>query len=99
MNILHAHYAPEEPGLFFWTETSGNTAPTPTRGRIARNPKPKPHPYSAPPDFQGENHTITLNLPSVRGIPLPSPQLIHAWDIETDDPVLAPFTISGIIIP
>ncbi|MGC1375261.1 MAG: DEAD/DEAH box helicase [Anaerolineales bacterium] len=99
MNILHAHYSPEEPGLTFWTETADVAAPKAQRGRAAENPKPRRHPFSIAPDFPGEKRKIALRLPSERGIPLPSPQLVHDWDIETGNPSLAPFVVNGIFLP
>jgi SNF2 family DNA or RNA helicase len=98
MKILHAHYSPNEPGLFFWAETS-DAAPTPSRGRAAQNPKPKAHPYCVAPDFSGEKRRVTLQLPAVRGIPLPSPQLVHHWEMDTENPALAPFVLDGIFLP
>ena len=100
MNIIHAHYSPHDPGLFFWVETPDATEPSPSRGRSAQNPRPKKHPFcDAPNNLPGEKRTITLRLPTVRGIPLPSPQLIHHWDINTENPTLAPFFIDGILVP
>ena len=99
MNILHAHYSPDKPGLFFWAETSDISTPTPTRGRSVQHPKPKPHPYSLIPSLPGENRSITLQLPAVRNIPLPSPQLVHPWDITIDQPILAPFEIPALFSP
>ncbi|MBN1305712.1 MAG: DEAD/DEAH box helicase [Anaerolineales bacterium] len=32
-------------------------------------------------------------------MPLPSPQLAHNWDIDTDSPLLAPFLVDGIHCP
>jgi SNF2 family DNA or RNA helicase len=98
MNILHAHYSPESPGLLFWEETSEGTAPISARGRSAQNPKPKPHPFCVAPDLPGEKRTVTLRLPTVRGIPLPSPQLIHSWNIDSENPSLAPFQVDGIFL-
>ncbi|PWH12670.1 MAG: ATP-dependent helicase [Anaerolineae bacterium] len=70
---------------------------------MAENPKPRPHPFSAAPALQqvqgGEKRRITLRLPAVRGIPLPSPQLIHDWELDTDNPSLAPFVVNGIFCP
>ena len=97
MNILHAHFQP--PGVAFWTESSEVNQPVPQRGRIAQNPKPKPHPFATLPNLQGEKRTITLRLPTVRGVPLPSPGLIHNWDIATENPALAPFLVDGIWLP
>lgn len=99
MQILHAHYIPDHPGLFFWAETSDVPAPTPARGRTAQNPKSKSHPFGTRPEFPGEKRTITLQLPAVRGIPLPSPHLVHNWEIGTEKPALAPFLVDGIFLP
>jgi SNF2 family DNA or RNA helicase len=35
----------------------------------------------------------------VHGIPLPSPQLVHNWEIDTEKPALAPFLVDGIFLP
>ncbi len=99
MNILHAHYSPDEPGLTFWAEAAEAAAPKPQRGRIAGNPKSRPHPFSVAPDFPGEKRKMALQLPAVKGVPLPSPQLVHNWEIETENPALAPFVVDGIFCP
>lgn len=107
MQVLHAHYSPAEPGLTFWVETTDTPAPKPQRGRVAENPRPKPHPFSVAPILaacqgvsqDGEKRRIVLQLPTVRGIPLPSPQLVHNWELETDNPSLAPFVVDGIFCP
>jgi hypothetical protein len=92
MNILHSHYQPLQEhgklgGVIFWTETSDAPQPEPQRGRTAKPPKPKEHPFAAPPNLDGEKRTLALRLPAVKGIPLPSPGLIHNWDIVTDEPI------------
>jgi superfamily II DNA or RNA helicase len=97
MNILHAHFQP--PGVIFWEERSDAPQPAKQRGRIAQNPKAKAHPFSAPPNLDGEKRTFTLRLPAVQGVPLPSPGLIHNWDIATENPALAPFFVDGIWLP
>ncbi len=99
MNIIHAHYSPAEPGLFFWAETPDATVLTPSRGRVAKNPKPKDHPFCVVPNLPGERRKLTLRLPAVRGIPLPSPMLVHNWEIDTENPALAPFLVDGIFLP
>lgn len=100
MNILHAHCSPDDLGLFFWAEASEVAEPSPSRGRTTINPKPKMHPFCVAPDnLPGDKRTITLRLPTVRGIPLPSPQLIHHWDIDIENPKLAPFLVNGIFFP
>ena len=98
MKILHAHYSMGEPGLIFWVESSDGPPPNPSRGRTSKTPKSKPHPYSQKPGINGESRTIFLHLPSVKGIPLPSPQLIHPWNIDSENAVLAPYDIEGIFL-
>jgi SNF2 family DNA or RNA helicase len=104
MNILHAHYqlpqASNEPGgILFWMETSD--VPAPKSGRNAK--KFKPHPFCTDTDtlkyllhVEGVRKTVTLRLPAVRGISLPSPQLIHNWDLDSKNPKLLSFLINGI---
>ncbi|HPH98619.1 MAG TPA: DEAD/DEAH box helicase [Anaerolineaceae bacterium] len=99
MQILHAHFSPELSGLVFWVESPDCPAPKPQRGRVAENPKPKTHPFCIVPDFPGEIRRITLRLPAVKGIPLPSPQLIHNWTLDTDQPGLASFLVDGLFYP
>jgi SNF2 family DNA or RNA helicase len=99
MQKLHAHYSPKVQGLFFWLETTDLAEPVFARGRPAKNPKPKPHPYCAAPAFEGKKHTVCLSLPATRGFPLPSPGLIHPWDIPDTNPSLAPFMIEGVRLP
>jgi hypothetical protein len=104
MNIIHAHYQPPQEdgkpgGMIFWAETPEAPQPAKQRGRTAKNPKTKAHPFAAPPNLDGEKRALTLRLPTVRGIPIPSPGLIHNWDIDTDTLVLAPFTVDGIWMP
>ena len=101
MNTLHAHFqTPQEhgkpAGIIFWTETSDAPQPVPQRGRTAKKPKPRTHPFATSPNLAGEKRTLTLRLPAVKGIPLPSPGLIHNWEIDTAEPTLAPFTVDGI---
>ncbi|MEW6029689.1 MAG: DEAD/DEAH box helicase [Chloroflexota bacterium] len=106
MNILHAHYQPpqmpsETGGILFWMETSD--LPAPKSGRAAKKEKSRPHPFCADTDtlkrvlnIEGAPKTATLRLPAVKGIPLPSPQLIHNWNLDSKNPELAPFLINGI---
>ncbi|MDD5371149.1 MAG: DEAD/DEAH box helicase [Anaerolineaceae bacterium] len=99
MNILHAIFVPEAQGLFFWAETPEVGAPSPSRGRATRSPNPKAHPFAVTPDLPGEKRKVRLLLPSVRGIPLPSPQLVHSWEFDVQNPSLAPFWLEGIFFP
>ncbi len=104
MNIIHAHYqppqSPDDPsGIFFWTETPDAPQPPKRRGRAAKIPKPKPHPFAIAPNIEGEKHTLTLQLPEAKGIPSPSPQLIHNWDIPATEKSLYPFSVDAIWVP
>ena len=102
MHILHAHYQPENSGsILFWAETSDVLAPR--QPRAAKKTKSRPHPFCADTtslknifNLDGVSKTVTLRLPAVRGIPLPSPQLIHNWDLDTQSPALDLFLINGI---
>jgi SNF2 family DNA or RNA helicase len=106
MNTLHAHYHPPQAsnqtgGILFWMETSDQ--PTPKSGRSSKKEKSRLHPYCADTDalkhvlnIDGPSKTVTLRLPAVKRIPLPSPQLIHNWDLDSKKPKLAPFLVNGI---
>jgi SNF2 family DNA or RNA helicase len=102
MNIIHAHYQPEKPsGILFWAETSD--APAPKQSRAAKKPKSRLHPFCADTatlknifNLDGASKTVTLRLPAVRGVPVPSPQLIHNWDLDLQKPTLDSFLINGI---
>jgi len=106
MNILHAHYQPpqrpeESGGVLFWMETSD--LPAPKSGRAAKKEKSRLHPFCADtdtlkhlPSLEGASKTAILRLPAVRGIPLPSPQLIHNWNLDPKNPKLSPFLVNGI---
>ena len=102
MHILHAHYQPENSGgILFWAETSDVLAPK--QPRAAKKTKSRLHPFCADTtalknifNLDGISKTVTLHLPAVRGVPLPSPQLIHNWDLDTQSPTLYSFLINGI---
>ncbi len=113
MLVLHTHWCPprtpaETGGVLFWAEMSEGTAPAWQRGRIPANPKPKDHPFCAPPlavgmvlDRQSEDEsTVTLRLPTTRSGPLPSPGLIHNWELDEETPPsLAPWKVKGQMLP
>jgi hypothetical protein len=106
MHILHAHFQPpqtpdESGGILFWMETSD--LPAPKSGRAAKKAKSRLHPFCADTDtlrrlldLDGASKTATLRLPAVKGVPLPSPQLIHNWNLDSKNPKLAPFLVNGI---
>jgi SNF2 family DNA or RNA helicase len=106
MKVVHAHFQPpqkpEEPGgILFWMETSDISAPK--SGRAAKKEKSRLHPFCANTDtlkrllnLDGASKTATLRLPAIKGIPLPSLQLIHNWNLDSKNPKLSPFLVNGI---
>ncbi|HUH98135.1 MAG TPA: DEAD/DEAH box helicase [Anaerolineales bacterium] len=106
MKILHAHYEPpqtpeESGGILFWMETTEVSPPK--TGRTAKKERLRPHPFCADTDtlkrlltIEGTAKTVVLRLPAVKGIPLPSPQLIHDWNLDSKNPGLIPFLVNGI---
>jgi SNF2 family DNA or RNA helicase len=106
MHILHAHYQPENPGgILFWAEISDASMPEQSRGRTTKKSKSRLHPFCADTatlknifNLDGSSKTFTLRLPTVHGAPLPSPQLIHNWDLDIQKPALDSFLIHGIWI-
>lgn len=78
-------------------------APAPKSGRAAKKAKSRLHPFCADTDtlkhllnIEGASKTVTLRLPAVKDIPLPSPQLIHNWNLDSKNPKLVPFLVNGI---
>ena len=109
---LHVHWQPphtpgDAAGILFWAETSQEPSPAWQRGRLAHNPKPRPHPFCASLQTletvlacRGEEGTAILRLPSTRTGPRPAPGLIHSWELDTDtSPFLAPWIVSGMRLP
>ncbi|HUE99089.1 MAG TPA: DEAD/DEAH box helicase [Anaerolineales bacterium] len=104
MYVLHAHYQPENPGgILFWAETSDVPAPKQRPKQAAKKSKSRLHPFSADTatlknifNLDGASKTATLRLPAVHGVPLPSPQLVQNWELDTQKPKLDPFLIKGI---
>jgi SNF2 family DNA or RNA helicase len=99
-------------GILFWAETSDIALPPRARGRPASRAAPREHAFCAPIEAlrawltplpyqaQGRPHDVVLWLPSVRGLPLPSPGLLHDWDIETArEPELRPWRVRGLWLP
>jgi SNF2 family DNA or RNA helicase len=106
MNVLHAHFQPPESsertgGILFWLETSD--VPAPKQTRAAKKAKSRLHPFCADIgtlkhilDLDGASSSITLRLPAVKDTPLPSPQLVHNWNLDSKNPKLASFLVNGI---
>lgn len=117
MLVLHSHWQPprspaEAGGLLFWAETSAAPPPVRTKGRLARKPRPRDHPFCAAPDAwprpaapgqplaQSRPGQVTLQLPSTRTGPLPSPGLLHDWELDEETPpFLVPWRVSGLWLP
>jgi SNF2 family DNA or RNA helicase len=90
-------------GLFLWAETAD--APQPSRDR--RKKSAQPHPFCAGTRELRElleqigwfgTHKAditTFQLPTGQFGPLPSPELIHDWELEDDPPELMPWTVAG----
>ena len=88
--------------LHIWAESSVlPLTVSPPRGRPAKNPKPRPHPFSVPGEMLNDEietafesapssiETITCLLPSTKRGPLPSP-----WLIREDCPIEKPSRLS-----
>jgi SNF2 family DNA or RNA helicase len=113
MHVLHTHWhTPADPadpgGLLFWLEDSAAPQPPRLRGRIGT--KPRPHPFCAEPQAAWEvlRHfgagavveqldVVILWLPTTRTGPLPSPQLVHEWELVDTSPTLAPWQVTGAV--
>ncbi len=106
MNVLHAHYLPPQSpqdsgGILFWIETSD--VPAPKQTRAAKKAKSRLHPFCTDTDtlkrildLDGASETITLRLPAVKDIPLPSPQFIHNWNLDSANLKLSSFLVNGM---
>lgn len=112
MLVLHAHWCPprtphESGGVLFWGEVSEGPSPAWRRGRLPKRPRPKDHPFCAPKSSlslliggEADEKTITLQLPTTCTGPVPSPQLAHSWDIDTETkPFLSPWIVRGLWVP
>lgn len=103
----------DEPVLLFWAETHAAPQPARQRGRPADQPHSKPHPFavvdanelrSALQTFDSGlltsgTETFTLQMPTTRTGPQPSPDLIHQWDLDRSEPRLSPWEIFSLRLP
>lgn len=95
-------------GVVLWAETGDGAAPPRSRGRPSARPRPKPHPFCldhpalraldvvATSAACAVDHVLTLRLPTTRTGPLPSPELWHEWQLDTNAPALAPWTVAAV---
>jgi SNF2 family DNA or RNA helicase len=96
-------------GILFWAETSDSEPLTYLRGRLPKKQPPKDHPFLIAPDLMreslgagtplgsAEDRLVKLRLPASRTGPLPSPELAHNWNLDSDTPpFLAPWLIDGL---
>ncbi len=102
-----------EPHFLLWAESGNAPQSKKVRGRLPARPQPKPHPfvlkdisalrnllqaYDARLISQGSEQA-TLYLPSSRTGPIPSPDLIHSWEIDRKSHYLAPWEVTGLRLP
>lgn len=110
MQVLHLHWlTPHQPGqhgrFLFWAETAA-TANPPSRNR--RHRTAQPHPFAADTStlrtllkeigWAGKLpvEALTLWLPTNRFGPIPSPDLLHNWEHDEEQPELLPWTVAGL---
>lgn len=117
MLVLHGHWQPprspvEPGGMLFWAETTEAPQPRWQKGRLARNPRTRDHPFCAAPDIlrqvagldlrQPKPHPgqATLRLPTTRTGPQSSPTLLNNWELDEETPpFLAPWRVLGLWLP
>lgn len=114
MHTLHTQWIPptkpaDTGSIFFWAETSD----LPQLEKIDRRKKSaRPHPFATSADVtamllrshvsayaSGGEDLDVLRLPSGKYGPLPSPQLIHEWEISDTGKVnLRPWAVEGMTV-
>ncbi len=110
MITLHAHWQPPQTpqdrgSISFWAETSRITIPIPRRGKFIPGKHPRDHPFAAKLEVlqrvlgYAPAGQITLQLPSNRNGPQPSPNLVIDWEDDTETPLaLAPWKIPCAVL-
>ena len=111
MHILHLHWLtptnPDQNGrLFLWSETA--VSPQPSRDRRKKSAQPHPfvvgstdlHSLLTATGWQGKEQTdsLILWLPTNRFGPVPSPDLVHDWETDSEPPDLLPWLVDGLIL-
>ncbi len=111
MQVLHTHWllprsSGDEAGLFIWAETA--IAPQPKRDR--RKKAAQLHPFlQARSDLEkllrvtthwnqrtARGQSLTLWLPTNKFGPVPSPDLLHDWEEDSDAPELRQWIVEGL---
>jgi SNF2 family DNA or RNA helicase len=111
MHVLHLHWLPptkpEQNGrLFLWAET----VDSPQTSRDRRKKSAQPHPFTAGSvnlrsllaatgwQGKGQRDRLTLWLPTNRFGPVPSPDLVHDWETDSEPPDLLPWMVDGLTL-
>ncbi len=95
--------------MFFWAEQSEPASKSTGRGRKAKSPF---HPFCAESgqvaqllaevagmESKPSERDFSLLLPTTASGPLPSPQLLHDWEIDTSDPKLVATKLHACWLP
>ncbi len=112
MSTLHVLWLPAPPdnvsgGFFLWGEDGRRLAACPTAGRFPRfDPSdPRAHPYTVEAGALsnlGARHVATLQLPTNRRVPFPSPQVptgaVPEGLLGPPDRV-QPWFVEGVLVP
>ncbi len=102
-----------EPTFLLWAETRHAPPPGRLRGRPPERPRPRPHPFAIadgaelrgylqafdPTAISGGMETFVLIMPATRTGPLPSPELVHSWELDRSAPEPMPWVIPGLRLP
>lgn len=102
-----------EPTFLLWAETRQGSPLARGRGRPPERPRPRPHPFAVadgaelrrylqafdPTAISSGVESFVLLMPSTRTGPLPSPELVHSWELDRSTPELMPWIITGLRLP
>ncbi|MEM7799262.1 MAG: DEAD/DEAH box helicase [Chloroflexota bacterium] len=112
MDVLHYQWVlgqtpKEKTGLFVWGESSDREQPT----RDGRKKSAQLHNFQTPPldllaqlsiSHQSQTAQIitrTLQIPTNKFGPVPSPELVHNWESDPKPPRWQSWEVSGIFLP
>lgn len=99
-------------GVLFWAETSDAPPPVYLRGRLPKKHSAKEHPFNLSAEELREKigagtplgdariEAAKLRIPATRTGPIPSLDLAHNWQLDTETrPFMAPWIIEGLWLP